>query len=61
MLAVRTTINSERISVGGVKLWNGPSMELKQHPTMIQLKKGTAMIFTIYREGGRALKSLLFS
>uniref|UniRef100_A0A3Q3EUW8 Reverse transcriptase domain-containing protein n=1 Tax=Labrus bergylta TaxID=56723 RepID=A0A3Q3EUW8_9LABR len=46
MLAVRMTLKSQCISIGGVKLWNGMSTELKHCPNMIQFKNMyKAMIF----------------
>ena len=53
-LAVRMTLKCHCISIGGVKLWNGMSKELKQCPNMIQFKKRfKAMIFKRYREEGQ--------
>uniref|UniRef100_A0A3Q3EDH9 Reverse transcriptase domain-containing protein n=1 Tax=Labrus bergylta TaxID=56723 RepID=A0A3Q3EDH9_9LABR len=53
MLAVRTTLKSQCISIGGVKLWNGMNTELKHCPNMIQFKNMyKAMIFKRYRDEG---------
>ena len=53
-LAVRMTLKCHCISIGGVKLWNGMSKELKQCPNMIQFKKRfKAMIFKRYRDEGQ--------
>lgn len=45
------------VSIGDVKLWNGMILELKQCPSMIQLKKKKMeMIFKSYRDEGELNK-----